>query len=211
MLDLDFEVTGLEAVSRGLTPLLQFKTRITTSRPVQAMLLTAQIQIMAPQRAYSPAEKEKLLELFGTPDRWGQTLRNQLWTISNATVGAFETATETSLPVPCTFDLNVAATKYFHALDGGDVPLQFLFSGSTFYAGENGGLQVSRISWNKECTYRMPTQAWKDLMEEHFPNSAWLYLRRDVFDKLWEYRRRQGLATWEQTLEQLLQATEATA
>jgi hypothetical protein len=206
--DLNFQVAGVEAAARGLTPLMLFKLQITASDPadsIQGMLLNAQIQIQCPQREYNPGEKEKLVDLFGTPERWGQTLRNRLWTHSNTTLGAFTGEAEAMLPVACTFDLNLAATKYFYALENGEVPLLFLFSGSVFYSSTEGKLQVERISWNKECTYRMPVSRWTELMEEHYPNCAWLYLKQDVFHQLYEYRRRHGLASWEQTLESLLE------
>lgn len=207
MPEINFQVTGIEPASRGLTPLLHFKLRITATpntHSIEALLLNVQIQIQSPQRSYSSAEKERLVELFGTPERWGQTLRNRLWTHTNATVGAFTGETEIILPVPCSFDLNLAATKYFYALADGDIPLLFLFSGSIFYARPDGGLQIERVSWEKECTYRVPVQVWKKLMEEHYPNSAWLYLQRETFDCLWAYRRKNGFATWEQTIDHLL-------
>jgi hypothetical protein len=207
--DLDFKVVGVEAATRGLTPLLHFKLEITTPspEPIQALLLNAQIQIQSPQRSYTNGEKEKLVELFGTPERWGQTLRNRLWTHTNATVGHFTRGTEAILAVPCSYDLNLAAAKYFYALDDGDIPLLFLFSGSIFYTTAEGRLQVERVSWNKESAYRLPVQTWKNLMESHYPNSEWLYLQRETFDRLWAYKRRNGLATWEQTVEHLLSAT----
>lgn len=207
MPNLDFNITGVEAVARGLTPLLHFKTRITSAsdgEPIQGLLLSAQIQLECPQRTYSQTEQAKLTDLFGRPEIWGRTMRNRLWAHSNATVGSFNDTTETILPVGCTYDLNVAATKYFYALEAGDVSLLFLFSGSVFFTSAEGRLQIERISWNKECRFRFPVQKWKELMEEHFPNSAWLSLRRDVFDKLCEFKRRNGSATWEQTVEQLL-------
>lgn len=213
MPELDFRIVDVETSSSGIVPLLLFKLAITTAHdgPIQALLLNAQIQIESPKRPYSAAEKEKLVELFGTPDRWGQTLRNRLWTHTNATVGNFTRETKSVLPVPCTYDLNFAAPKYFCALDGGEVSLLFLFSGSVFYVSSEGRLQVERISWNKECLYRLPVQVWKDLMEQHYPNSAWLYLRRDAFERLWAYRRQNGLATWEQTIERLLPTAEERA
>jgi hypothetical protein len=211
MPELTFQITGVEAAARGLVPLMHFKLQVRTSNPadsVQGLLLNAQIQIQSPQRSYNAAEKGRLVDLFGTPERWGQTLRNRLWTLANCTVGAFTGVAETVIAVPCTFDLNLAGTKYFYALDDGEVPLLFLFSGSAFYLTSEGKLQVERISWDKECSYRMPVKCWKDLMEQHYPNSAWLYLKRDVFDRLNEYRRRNGIATWEQTIEGLLDERE---
>ena len=108
------------------------------------------------------------------------------------------------LPVACTFDLNVAATKYFYALEEGEVPLLFLFSGTIFYARPDGQLQVQPISWNKECVYRMPVATWKDLMEHHYPESAWLSLGRETFDRLYEFKRSLGATSWEQTIDKLL-------
>ncbi|HEX3623833.1 MAG TPA: DUF6084 family protein, partial [Verrucomicrobiae bacterium] len=119
MPDFDFKVTGVEAANRGIAPLLHFKLEIANhpgTEKIHTVILQTQIQIEAPRRSYNDAEKEKLGELFGTPDRWGQTLRNRLWGISNTTVRGFSGSTETVLPMSCTFDLNVAATKYFHAL-----------------------------------------------------------------------------------------------
>jgi hypothetical protein len=207
MPELNFQVTGVESAARSLVPLLHFKFKVSSTNPtdaIQGLLLNAQIQIQSPQRNYSPPEKERLLDLFGTPDRWGQTLRNRLWTYANCTLGAFTGTTETILPVPCTFDLNVAAVKYLYALEQGEVPLLFLFSGSVFYLSAEGKLQVERISWEKECTYRMPIELWKRLMDEHYPNCGWMYLKRDVFDRLYAYRRAHGFTNWDQAVESLL-------
>jgi len=207
MRDLNFQINGVEPVMRGLTPGLHFKLSISVSpstETIQALLLNAQIQIQSPQRVYSATEKQRLTDLFGPPERWGETLRNRLWTHANTTVGMFTGCTEAILPVTCTYDLNLAATKYFYGLEGGEVPLLFLFSGSIFYAGADNRLQVERLSWDKECVYRMPIQTWRDLMDRHYPSCGWLYLQRDVFDRLYTYRRRHGLASWEQPIERLL-------
>jgi len=217
MPDLNFQIAGVEPATNGLTPLLLFKLQISnaaTDEKISGVFLNAQIQIQPAQRAYNPVEKEKLVELFGEPKRWGETLRNRLWSHANTAVGPFTGHTDINLPVSCTFDLNIASAKYFYALDSGEVALLFLFSGSIFYAAPDGRLQIERISWNKECAYRMPIQMWRDLMQRHYPNSAWLALRRDVFDRLYEHKRKNGLPTWEQVIEQLLPAEvaeEATA
>jgi hypothetical protein len=207
MPDLDFEVLGVEPAARGLVPLLHFKLRITNQPPnetIQSIILQAQIQIQAPQRSYNESEKEKLFELFGPPEQWGQTLRSKLWAHANTTVRTFSGATETILSVPCSYDLNLAATKFFHGVEDGEVPLLFLFSGTIFYAGAEGRLQVQQISWNKESAYRMPVQLWKELMEHHYPNSGWLYLERDLFERLCAYKRQGGFPNWEQAVERLL-------
>jgi len=208
MPDLSFQIVGVEAAASGVTPLLQFKLQmnnVPATEIIPAVILNAQIQIQSVRRSYTPREKERLSEIFGATERWGQTLRNRLWTHVNATVPPFTGYTEILLPVPCTYDLNVVAGKYFYGLEGDDVPLLFLFSGTMFYEFD-GRLQIQRISWEKECEFRMPIKTWKALMDQHFPNSAWLYLQRDVFDRLYDYKRQHGLATWEQTIEHLLGA-----
>ncbi len=207
MPDLDFTINGVEQAAYGLTPLLHFKLGITNTPPeetIQSVILQAQIQIEAPQRSYSESEKPKLIDLFGTPDTWGTTLRAKLWTLSNTTVRTFAGNTEAILPVPCSFDLNVAGTKFFYALEGGEVPLLFLFSGTIFYAAPDGRLQVQQISWNKECTYRMPISVWQKMMDHHYPNSAFISLERGVFDRLYEYKRGAGVSSWEQVIDKLL-------
>ncbi|HZR15948.1 MAG TPA: DUF6084 family protein [Verrucomicrobiae bacterium] len=207
MSNLNFSIGGLEVATRALTPLMQFTVNIQTvpeDRQIEAVLLAAQIQLQCPQRRYAPAEKQRLLELFGPPEQWGQTLRNRLWAHANTTVGSFCGMTKAMLTVPCSYDLTIASTKYLYALEAGEVSLLFLFSGSVFYLNTEGRLQVERISWSKEAVYRFPIKAWQDLMEAHYPNSAWVGLRRDVFNELDEYKRRHGLATWETVIQSLL-------
>ncbi len=207
MPDLDFKISGLEGGQRGLTPLLHFKISIVNKTPdeaIQSIMLHAQIQVQSGQRAYTATEKEKLRELFGKPEDYGQTLRNKLLAHANCIVPGFSQRTEAVLVVPCTFDLNVAATKYFYALEDGEVPLLFLFSGTVFYSDPDGRLQIQRISWEKEAAWRMPVVAWREIMDHHYPNTAFMWLERGVFDQLYEFKRDHGFATWEQAVEQLL-------
>jgi hypothetical protein len=42
-------------------------------------------------------------------------------------------------------------------------------------------------------------------MDLYYPNSAWLRIRQDVFDRLHQYKMQAGMATWEEALESLLQ------
>jgi hypothetical protein len=214
MPDLTFKVTDVAPATRGLVPLLLFHLEITNTpgdELIQSATIEVQIQFECPKRAYNDSEKEKLLDLFGTPERWGQTLRNRLWTLATATIGTFSGAATARLPVPCSFDLNVAAAKYFYALEDGDVPLLFLFSGTVFYSAQDGRLQAQRIPHEKECSWRMPARVWRELMDHHWPNTAWISLHRDMFDRLCEFKRRNGLPNWEQTLERLLDAAETPA
>ena len=200
---------GAEAVPFAASPLLVFKLHVTNSdraEAIQTVVLRCQIQIEAARRRYSAQEQERLLDLFGEPGRWGQTLRTMLWTHASVVVPPFQGSALVDLPVACTFDFNVAATKYFAGLEDGEVPLCLLFSGTVFYEATDGALQVSQISWEKEAKYRLPVRVWQEMLDHYYPNSAWLSLRRDVFDRLYQYKMRRGIPTWEQALESLLNA-----
>jgi hypothetical protein len=209
MPDLSFQVEGAEAVPYSAAPLLAFKLRITSAdaaEVIQSVALRCQIQIEATHRKYGEHEQKKLLDLFGAPERWSRTLRAMLWTHANVTVAKFKGSTVVDLPVPCTFDFNVAATKYFAALEEGDVPLNLMFSGTIFYEQVGAGLQIEQISWDRETKFRLPVRVWKEMMDIYYPNSAWLCLHRDVFEKLSQYKMDRGIPTWEQALESLLNA-----
>jgi uncharacterized protein DUF6084 len=110
--------------------------------------------------------------------------------------------------VPCTFDFNIAATKYFAGLEAGEIPLILQFSGTIFYAARDGALQIAQVPWTKEARYRLPVKSWQDMMDIHYPNSAWLCLRRDVFDRLHRFKIQRAIPTWEQTIESILPADE---
>jgi hypothetical protein len=210
MPDLEFGIEGAEVAEFAAVPSLLFKLRIENleGEPVRSVALNAQVRIAASRRHYEAEEQERLMELFGEPGRWKDTLRSLLWTHTVVQVSRFSGSTVVDMPVTCTYDLEVVAAKYFYALEDGEVPLQFLFSGTVFYAGEGGRLQTARISWEKEAEFRLPVRLWKEMMDHYFPNSAWIRLRKDAFDRLFDYKVRKGLPTWEATVESLLSASE---
>jgi hypothetical protein len=209
MPDLNITVDKAEVVPFAASPMLAFKLCVANVDPVEAIhtvVLRCQIQIEVTRRRYSSEDKERLRDLFGEPERWGQTLRNLLWVNANAVIPQFTGATSVDLQVPCTFDFSVATTKYFNSLADGDIPVCLMFSGTVFYADPTGALCVAPISWEKETRFRVPLQVWKDMMDLYYPNSAWLCLRRDVFEDLHRFKVERGIPTWEQTFEKMLAA-----
>ncbi|HEX4169606.1 MAG TPA: DUF6084 family protein [Bryobacteraceae bacterium] len=207
MPNLNFAVESAHAVPFAAAPTIAFQLRLANAIPgesIHSIALRCQIQIEAQKRHYAPGERALLGDLFGEPERWSRTLRPLLWTHVNVTVPEFVGSTTVSLPVACTFDFNVAAAKYFYALEGGEVLLNFQFSGTVFYPAEDGALQIAQIGWDKEAKFRLPVQVWRDMMDVYYPDGAWLRLQRDVFDRLYEYKRSLGLATWEEAIERLL-------
>lgn len=207
MPDLNFHIEGVQAHPQAASPLLVFKLRISNVKahePIQTVALRCQIQIEATRRHYNSNEQERLRDLFGEPERWSQTLRAMLWTHTSLIVTPFIESTIVDLPVPCTFDFNVAAVKYFAGLEDGEVPLCLQFSGTIFYASDSGTLQAAQIPWNKEAKYRLPVAVWREMIDIYYPNIAWLCLRRDIFERLHMYKVRHGLPTWEHVFESIL-------
>jgi hypothetical protein len=203
---LRFAIEDAERLEYAAVPTLRFALRIDAEagREVRSVLLDAQIQIAARRRAYDAHARDRLFELFGPAESWGTTLRTLPWTRTTLVVPPFTGGTVVDLPVTCTYDLEVAAARYLDALAGGDVPLEFLFSGTVFYSGAGGLLQTARISWESEAEYRLPVAVWRRTMDQHFPGTAWLRLPKDAFDRLCAYKSRNALATWDDVLDRLL-------
>jgi hypothetical protein len=209
MPDLGITVEKAEAVPYAASPTLAFKLRVANTRQdetIHTVVLRAQIQIEVTRRRYTALEQERLRDLFGEPERWGQTLRNLLWTNTSTVIPQFTGAATVDLHVPCTFDFSIATTKYFNGLAEGDVPVLMMFSGTVFYADPTGALRAAPVSWDKETRFRLPLTVWKDMMDMYYPNSAWLCLRRDVFEDLHRFKIERGIPTWEQTFETMLES-----
>jgi hypothetical protein len=213
MPDLDFNIERVQTVPFAAVPMIGFALRVRNTpmeEKIHTVALRCQIQIEVTKRKYTPEEQKNLRDLFGQPERWSQTLRNLLWMHVSWVVPAFTGETTVEMQVPCSFDFNVAATKYFYGLEDGEIPLVLQFSGTAFYENGEGGLSVAPISWQKEAKFRLPVKTWRETMEIYYPNSAWLCLRRDVFGRLYQYKVRNGIPTWEQALENVLSSVEET-
>ena len=208
MPDLRFRVEGAEAVSFAAQPLIALKLHIENARAedtIHTVALRVQIQIEANRRQYNAGEKKSLRDLFDQPERWGQTLRPMLWTHSSVVVPSFQSETQADLQVPCTFDFNVAATKYFHAISDGEIPfespVQRNWSSTSILRAR---CRCHQFPGNSEARYRLPVRVWREMMELYYPNSAWLCLRRDVFERLYDYKVQHSITTWEVMFESLL-------
>ena len=205
MPDLAFQIDHAEAMPNAATPTITFKLRVRNSElgTIHSIALRTQVQIEPVRRRYTSEEQAHLYELFGEPERWSKTLHSLLWANVNTTVTSFTGSTVVDLLAPCTFDFNVAVTKYIYGLENGEIPVTALFSGTMFFAAGTG-LQVSQIPWDRSANYRLPVRVWKQMMDQYYPNTAWITLRRDVFERLNEFRARHGMATWDQAIERIL-------
>ncbi|MFH9425134.1 DUF6084 family protein [Streptomyces sp. NPDC017529] len=199
--DFAFACSGVRPEPYAAAPTLVFRLRVEerTGLDVRAVALRCQLRIQPHLRAYSPLEQERLADLFGTPGRWAATQQPlQLATVT-AMVPGFRGGTEIDVPVPCSYDLEVACGQYFHALEGGGVPVLMLFSGTVFTEGK-----VEMVPWDQECTADLPAAVWREVMDLYFPGSGWLRLRRETLDALRDFKHERQLTTWEETVGELL-------
>jgi Family of unknown function (DUF6084) len=204
--ELDFTLQSAEPLRFGASPHIVFKLKVANSgdADIHSVILRCQIQLDAARRHYTADEQTELQDLFGDASRWADTLRSLLWANTSTIIPGFSRETTVELQVPCTFDFNVATTKYFAGIKAGDIPVSCFFSGTVFYDDGNGALQATQIPWDKEAAYRMPLQVWREMMDSYYPNAAWLCLRRDVFERLHQYKIEKGIPTFDEALSKIL-------
>ena len=205
MPELVFDCIDVRADPYAAGPTLVFKLRIseTAGVRVHAIALRVQLRIEPQKRRYTPAEARQLNDLFGDTSRWAETLKPLQFANIAAMVPSFTGGIEIDLPVACTYDLEIAATSYFHALQQDDIPFLLLFSGTIFTRGETG-FSVAQVPWHKEATYRVPVTEWRAMMDAFYPNSGWLRLRLDTLEALGAFKTARALPTWELAVTTLL-------
>jgi Family of unknown function (DUF6084) len=205
MAELVFDCVDVRSDRWAAGPTLVFRLRVaeTTGERVHAIALRCQIRIEPQKRRYAPAEGERLNDLFGDSSRWADTLKPLQFANTSVMVPSFTGSAEVDLPVPCTYDLEIASTSYFHALEEGEIPLVLLFSGTLFTKGDNG-FSVSQVPWHKEATYRMPVAEWRSMMDTFFPGGGWLRVSRSTLEALGQYKNARAIPTWELAISGLL-------
>ena len=151
----EFAVLGARAVRHAATPMLTFDVQVSepTGRQVYMIALTIQVMIEPARRAYDAATRERLVGLFGPPERWSVTTRSLVWAQLDVVVPAFTGSTTVAVPIACNYDLEVAAAKYLHSLSDGEAPLAMHFNGVVYYPNDEGGLQMVLIPWSRSVGF----------------------------------------------------------
>jgi hypothetical protein len=205
MMDVDFAVLDVAPEPYAVSPALTARVGVEAGgdEPVHAIALRCQVRIEPQRRSYSDEEAAGLTDLFGSRERWADTHRTFLWQHCTAMVPGFAGYTTVTLPLDCTYDFEVAAAKYLHALRDGALPLQFLFSGTIFGKSERG-FSVRQVPWDRECRYDMPVAVWRDLMARHYPNSGWVRLSHETISALAAYKSARGLLDLDHAVTSLL-------
>jgi hypothetical protein len=203
--ELVFECTGARPDKFAVYPSMTFGLHVseTSGQRVEAIALRCQIRIEPARRRYTDEEAERLSDLFGETQRWADTLKPLQFINVSIMVPGFSGSTDVDLPVPLTYDMEIGATRYFAGLDNGEVPLLLLFSGTVFSTAD-GRMSVTQVPWSKEAAYRLPISVWREAIDAHFPNAAWLRLSALTFDDLLAFKTAKGLPTWDATILALL-------
>jgi hypothetical protein len=201
MSDLIFDCVAAKAEPYAVAPTLILRLRVveTTGETVHCLALRCQIRIEPLKRRNS--------DTFGERSRWGDTMKPLQFAHVTQLVPGFKGAVEIELPIPLTYDFEVATAKYFHGLEEGEIPLLLLFSGTLFLSGETG-FSVEQVPWHKEAAFRLPVATWREAMDSAFPDSAWIRMRRETLDALARYKSRLALPTWDDALGVLLTEAE---
>ena len=204
MSDLTFEVLEARVEPYAAQPTMMLRLRITetTGTPVHAVALRCQLNIEPQRRRYDKVEEARLYEMFGATPQWGESLRPFLWTNVGSTVSGFNGTTEFDLPVVCTYDFEIAAAKYMHALGDGVIPIALLFSGTVFSKGGTG-VMAEPIAWHADASFQLPVATWRAVMDRYFPDSGWVRVRRETLDRLQRYKAERALVGWDEALERL--------
>jgi Family of unknown function (DUF6084) len=207
--ELGFSVTEIVPERYAASPMLSARIHVTeaTGAVVHAMALRCQVRIEPQRRRYDEAV-EGLSDLFGGRERWATTLKSLLWMHTSTMVQGFSDAIDIELPLPCSYDFDVAATKYLHAIGSGEIPLSFLFNGTVFTRGATG-FEVEQIPWHTDIEFRMPAATWRDAIDLFFPNAGWIRADRSSIAALDRFRTDHGLTGWEETISALLSAADA--
>lgn len=204
--DVDFEVLGVRPVRYAAAPMLTLDLQVTENAgaPVYMIALTIQLMIDPARRSYDDVTRERLVELFGAPERWAVTTRSLVWAKLDVLVPAFTGTTVVAVPIACHYDLELAAAKYLHSLPDGVAPLALHFNGMIYYPGDDGGLQMALIPWSKSIDFRMPVSVWQETIAHYYPGTAWVAVRADTFEALQREKLARGLATLDACVTELL-------
>jgi hypothetical protein len=204
--EVEFAVLGARPVKYAAAPMLALDLQVTETagRPVYMLALSVQLMIEPARRAYDEAAHERLVELFGAPERWAVTTRSLVWSTLDVVVPAFTGRTTVTVPVACHYDLELAAAKYLDSLSDGEAPLALHFNGMVYYPGEQGALRIVLLPWSNSIGFRMPVRVWRETIAHYYPGTAWVGLRAETLHALQRAKLDRGLATLDDTVNALL-------
>ncbi len=211
MPDLTFRIGEVASAQSAAVPTILARLHIANApadETIRSIGLNCQVRIQPLGRSYSALEETRLFELFGVREQWARSMTPLVWTHLSMHVPAFTGETTVGLSLPCSMDFDIAATKYFYGLDEGSVSASILFSGSVFYAGPSGALEIARIPWDREARFSLPVAVWKQAIAAHYGDSAWLRVPEETFNRLYRLRLARGIKDFDRLLQDLMNEAE---
>ena len=208
--DPEFEIESAAPRESAATPTLSFSARVSDASGIEVytMALSVLFTIEPGKRSYDETDRERLVELFGEPERWASTTGSFRWSQVDVLVPSFTGEGRFSIELPCTYDHEVAATKYFHGLSDGEVPLQLHFNGTVFYKGPDGRLQLMPLPWDRSIRWTMPLQTWRQMISHHYPQGTWVRVEETTLDRLTRAKSAGGWPTYEACIAGMLDRSE---
>lgn len=203
----EFAVIATRSMRHAATPTLIVDLQVSenSGRQVYMIALRVQVMIEPARRDYDAPTRERLLELFGPPERWSVATTNLVFAQLDVLVPAFTGSVTVPVSIPCSYDMELAATKYLRALPDGAAPMAVHFNGIVYFPAENGGLQMSLVPWSTSIDFRMPVSVWQETIEHYYPNTAWLGVRSQTLESLQREKLRRGLPTLDACVSALLE------
>lgn len=202
----EFTVLSASARRHAAVPAIEFDVSVSepTGRQVYVIALSAIVMIEPARREYDDESKERLVELFGPPERWGTTTTAIVWNRSDVLVPTFTGSTTFRVPVPVSYDLEVAGAKYFDAVSAGTIPLALNFNGTIHYRDDDGRLQVTLVPWSCSAEFAFPVEIWREAIDHAYPHRRWVTLHDETLRALLADKARRGVPTVDAAIAALL-------
>jgi hypothetical protein len=204
--ELKFKVLSARPVRYAAAPMMTLDLQVSEQQGRQVYMIGLSIQLMIEpaRREYDEATRERLAGLFGAPERWAVTTHSLLWAQLDIVVPQFTGSRTVAVPLPCSYDLEIAAAKYLHSLPDGEAPLALHFNGMVYYPDENGGLRMVLVPWSQSIDFRMPVSVWRETVAHYYPNSGWAAFGEHTLQQLERERVARGLPTYDACVSELL-------
>lgn len=207
--DLGFAIDSVRFRGDAAAPTLVFDARATegSGTPIYTVALSVLFTIEPGKRRYDDDDRERLVELFGEPERWAATTGSFRWAQVGLLVPSFSGETTFEIELPCTYDHEIAVTKYLGGVAGGVAPLQLHFNGTVFYSGPEGRLQVVPLPWDLSVRHEMPVGVWREMMARHYPEGDWVRVSCGTLERLRRRKAETGSATFDALVAGMLDRT----
>ncbi len=214
MVDLLFNVEGVDVEKFSATPLLLFSLRIATAEPqrrIENVMLNCQIRIDPTLRVYSAAERERLGELFGAPSAGAKPCtvccgRTPMWRFRAFRARPWFACRPSARMISAS-----RARSFFMAWSKERFRSRFSSAARSSTRMRRTPCRSSRFAGPRRRSFRLQAQMWRDLMDNYYPNCDLLRIGSETFDRLYRFKRRRGLLSFDDVLDELLQQAEAHA